>query len=347
MGFHMSQTSSEQLKATSAKDDMSIEAFVHESDRNIKRLYFIHFLISSLLILMALYLLSCSKPASGTKTDYGPQVTADQKDDSISKAMGPRTILSVKQSEYVLSQFSQHAYTGAPEATGATRKRVHTLLTTAQNPQIPKDQYWLKFYNEDISFKPGGQNITNAYLSESCLNDNPLRYCDRTVYSVGPGLNTLGQTLESRGFTMVPQGLHLDGGLNFSPCSPFSAEEAKDIERSSPGYHITYHALKEQGLSVQPPPLVTEKTNCGGIPNCKINISHIEYDEILWNDVGGNVRYHCTFEFSNEVPYLASLLRNCIDFLYKTSDGRQVPVTLCADVIDFETGKSSEVAAMK
>jgi hypothetical protein len=90
------------------------------------------------------------------------------------------------------------------------------------------------------------------------------------------------------------------------------------------------------------PEFVRKKQDCGGLPNCKMNIKNVAYDlvaEVKDADNGSISRQKTIFtlKFSKDVPYLSRLVSACYQGLGKYQDQPYI-ATICTDVNDFNRG---------
>jgi len=132
---------------------------------------------------------------------------------------------------------------------------------------------------------------------------------------------------------------------------PFHVLSANDGRvLSTKQTRITYHNLRVANELVAPPKLVAEHAGCREIPNCRIRVRHVAFDQVTWNSESGPEKIAFQFSLSPDVPYLASLMNRCASLLvpYKeneTSPTIKVLVTQCSPVQNFRWRAESEQPA--
>lgn len=110
------------------------------------------------------------------------------------------------------------------------------------------------------------------------------------------------------------------------PCSPYSKNFKK----------IRVFGLSRSTKDIEPPPLVKNAPDCGGIKNCRLRIQDISWNE-TWDLPEETMRFHCAFEVANQIPYFGMISKRCISFIAK-SNGQQVPVEICDRVVNLHRG---------
>lgn len=99
----------------------------------------------------------------------------------------------------------------------------------------------------------------------------------------------------------------------------------------------TYHNLSLTNEIGMPPQAVVDDS-CPGIPDCKIRIFNLDFDQVFLLN-GKQTRIHYSFQISPDVPFLARDLKVCKTISYPV-DNNIVPVTQCNEVRNF--GKNSD-----
>ena len=105
-----------------------------------------------------------------------------------------------------------------------------------------------------------------------------------------------------------------------------------DVQRK-----ITYHNLETFSTIEDPPKFVQERSNCGGVLNCKIRVQTIRFNQVEWS-AKGHDRYIREFRVSPDVPYLAAALSNCITGIVPYGEIKTL-LRQCERVEDFTFGK--------
>ena len=113
-----------------------------------------------------------------------------------------------------------------------------------------------------------------------------------------------------------------------------SQKDAKASAASNKPVATKYYNLKYSQDKVSAPEAIQKKPNCLGFQDCKINVHHLEYDEVNWYKDGALKRIRWTYEISSEVPYLGGVTTVCAaqQIPYESI---QVYVRNCRYVVDF------------
>lgn len=109
---------------------------------------------------------------------------------------------------------------------------------------------------------------------------------------------------------------------------------------SQPTSTFTYHNLRVSTELLAAPPAVQKQPNCLGIPECKIRMYNVGYDEIEWETPEKATRITWDFALSPDVPYLAHEMNKCMTFLLpvdaeKPDTSQKVHIKYCLPVMDF------------
>ncbi len=93
---------------------------------------------------------------------------------------------------------------------------------------------------------------------------------------------------------------------------------------------VTYHGLQVFHRKMK----VTDfKADCGGFPNCEIDVTQVKFDQIFEDEGKKEVRKYDIIT-SKDVPYVAMQLKNCMSGTIPVN-GQPLPVTLCTRVKNF------------
>lgn len=97
----------------------------------------------------------------------------------------------------------------------------------------------------------------------------------------------------------------------------------------------TYHRFSTWMSKEAPPANVRAEPNCLGIANCLIDVYHVVFDEVFWDEPHGN-KYHIEARISPSVPYLSRNLSTCQSVLVNIgTSGSNILLKQCTDVFDF------------
>ena len=117
-------------------------------------------------------------------------------------------------------------------------------------------------------------------------------------------------------------------------------ESAKSFEAK-----VTYHNLSTGLKTIDVPSRVQDRTNCGGVPSCKITVFVVKYDEVVHESESSAQRYRNEYYFSNDIPYSPfngelNLFKNCFTGIGRVENSRLL-LTQCRSVVDFRFGSES------
>jgi hypothetical protein len=113
------------------------------------------------------------------------------------------------------------------------------------------------------------------------------------------------------------------------------SEPTKLLETAASVVYPTYHHFSAWVTKERPPAGVASEPNCLGIPSCLIDVHHVVFDEVYWDNPRGD-RVHVEASVSPDVPYLSRNLGLCQSLLVKVgSDGSNVLLKQCSNVFDF------------
>jgi hypothetical protein len=106
---------------------------------------------------------------------------------------------------------------------------------------------------------------------------------------------------------------------------------------------VTYHNFKKEMTQEAPPMAVQNKDNCLNIPDCKINVTNITFDKVIWEVNKEPKKSTINLKLSKEVPYFAGVLERCIQekFLNLPPDDGILNVKYCDVIKDFQFGAKS------
>lgn len=106
----------------------------------------------------------------------------------------------------------------------------------------------------------------------------------------------------------------------------------KDFKASSK--EPTYHKLSVTTKMIPVPALVEAQPDCGNTPNCKIRVTEISFDEVIWEPT--IKKNHYLWQLSPDVPNMAFIMKNCISANIEMKDGSQTLVAQCLNVINYK-----------
>ena len=107
----------------------------------------------------------------------------------------------------------------------------------------------------------------------------------------------------------------------------------------------TFHHLKESSATIDPPPTVKAKSNCGGLNPCQLDVRYVQFDLVIWSNDTDYQKVSLDFAFTSQVPFLpygqddqelsGLLLTDCRS-TYVPLEKRTVYVRDCLNLDDFQ-----------
>lgn len=241
-----------------------------------------------------LILLSCNK-GHETSGDFGEEVSVDAVNAVFSKAVKDIDPNKIKVGESV----------------------THIVNLRVENSERFKPTFWgrttiLSRVNTNDAL------VFNVKTEEKDMSYDPPEekvYEDEMRFSKANAINQINSELT----------------VNFSKASNNAvqtmASEGKPV-------NTKYYNLKNYEVVLDLPEAVRNRPNCLGINNCKMNIHHLEFDEVNWYKSGAVKKVRWTYEVSPDVPYLAAMTMVCAAQLIDY-EGSKVYVRNCRYAVDF------------
>lgn len=96
----------------------------------------------------------------------------------------------------------------------------------------------------------------------------------------------------------------------------------------------TFHGLRVSELTRPAPEHVQERENCGGLPNCEMRITRINYEMALWYSDVDYDKIMSEVEISTDVPFLGTVISDC-STQQQFIDDRDYVIRTCKKLRDF------------
>ncbi|MEO0336636.1 MAG: hypothetical protein AAF202_09580, partial [Pseudomonadota bacterium] len=116
------------------------------------------------------------------------------------------------------------------------------------------------------------------------------------------------------------------------------ADNNQLTELSAPIIRESYHDLSVKQLRMAPPPIVSAKEDCGGVPNCELQITRIQYDKAEWSSSSDFQKITYEYDISIDPPYSGLIVRECIATQVKV-EKRKYFVRNCMNMRDLLYGR--------
>lgn len=260
-------------------------------------------------IILALLCVGCTQKE--LDDNLGQESSASTKNSIVSSAFGPLSVSKIYKGEFALVEYSQRAFAAPAVITGAA------ALDVLERTDFD-DGFEIKLLTRNYTFNADGSQSLNKYVDDLFVEKQQVQ----------------GIKSKNRGFLSMQYQPNVPSDYwDFSPCQEIT--KTKDIPT---GYRVAYFNLKKEVSEATPPQLVQEAPNCGDVPGCKIKVTSISYDEVVFGPTGEKEQYNCSMVVSPDVPYLSGLMKKCYKFMAVVS-GRNIPVESCMNAVNFRFGK--------
>ena len=114
----------------------------------------------------------------------------------------------------------------------------------------------------------------------------------------------------------------------------FSSDTPAQKSESIQITNVTFHNLINQKVTVTPPPLVRDSTDCRGLSPCSITADQINYDIVFYMSDGTTAKHQVEWLISPQVPFFSAVLKQCASTIIPV-DNVRVLVKQCQQVVDF------------
>lgn len=306
----------------------------------------------------------CMKPPK-TEVDYGPEYRKAEVSQALKIALGDGTPTDIK-----FEEFSQTDLTRVIRGRAIIDLLETVGLTIVNREETPR-QIQLNMVEErltyDLSENHNNKKLVREYLD--CMNKSTLKAenCESLSLpnpTAEPSPTVIPNSTEIPEPTVVPSPtaepnptmvsveVHNKAIINGSTIStaqmiensltlfPEMSRDQDDDPRTS------YHQLKVSERMASPPKLVQDSPNCGGIPNCLIHVTDIEFDQVNWLSYNKGDKIHIKISTSKDVPYLSRILEKCqqgsVPIKQEGKPEKDWPrllVTFCETVRNFKKGE--------
>lgn len=272
-------------------------------------------------ILLAAALLSGCIKSPKKDLIYGPEVSPQKLASELEQAVGLNDSPGLIRKDEFVGRETTRVIRGRPvlDILNSTEVTVVDRIETATQWQI-KDVERIQNYN------PGDPTQTPPPIvreDHKCWNKESL---ERVECDIVPASHRFFSSAGSLDEMLKP----------FSHFQQNAAPEDKTV---------TYHNLEVTKMKAAPPGAVAQDSNCQGIPNCQIDITHIEFDRVNWTENPEGYKIHYSIKVSQDVPQLSRFLESCqqgsIQVLQPGQSPESAPrylVTFCEAVKNFIRG---------
>lgn len=280
----------------------------------------------------------CMKKESD-KIDYGPEVNKDKMSSALKDALGTTTSVAIKQGDFVQTDTSRII---------RGRDKIDLLqsvgLSVVKKVESPS-QWQMNLVEEKVTYDLTGAQPPKKLLREysDCISkiNGKAVACEITFDVNNFDMKNMDAEYKANSVNSVNSS-YPDQMLALNEFILFDTKEktAEDPPK------VTFHKLQVKKYLGDPPVPVRDSKDCGGIPNCKLNLTELQFDQVYWNKDGTADKIHVKIITSKEVPYLANPVEKCqqgsIPVPQKGEDPKNAPrllVTFCETVRNFQKGE--------
>lgn len=272
----------------------------------------LHLTMALVLPVVLFTLVGCMK-GKAKKEDLGPEVSPEAIDQALSKAIGTGDVTRTAVGQYLLYSTVRRLENADSVITlGGTRVEV---LDRQDKDADPLANFTLRITQ---STRMGDGSF------ETTQSESPLTFrkpATATSLALPSSLRRLNaKAIVERAMEETPLG----GG------GPVKT---------------TFHHLQESSATIDPPPTVKAKSNCGGLNPCQLDVRYVQFDLVMWSSDTDYQKVALDFAFTSQVPFLpygqddqqlsGLLLTDCRS-TYVPIEKRTVYVRDCLNLDDFQ-----------
>jgi hypothetical protein len=273
------------------------------------------------------------------EVEFGPEYRRSEVAETLKMAIGESTPMDIKLNEFVQTDLTR-VIRGR-----ALIDLLETVGLTIVKREESESQLQINMVEERITYDLSDSYNNKKLIREfqDCMNKTTLRAenCSPAlVASPVPTADPSPSVSPEPGVGSLPivnSELLIEKSLKLMPqMSQDDSEESR----------TTYHQLKVTQRIIEPPKLVKEIPNCAGIPNCLINVTDIEFDQVNWLSYNKGDKIHVKITTSKAVPYMSRILEKCqqgsVPIKQEGKPEKDWPrllVTFCETVRNFQKGE--------
>lgn len=272
-------------------------------------LHAVHMGLTLSLPFLLVVLFGCKK-IEEEKASYGPEVSGQNIDDALEKAIAGASLDNVAVGQYL----------------------DHTIVRRLEN--------------EDSTITLGGTRVEVIDKEESA---NSVKFTLRIFKSERMAGGSFETKVTEEPLVLSKPTLLNIGNDILPKTKRLSALSLKNEARAMAGERkisrITYHNLSEYTEVLPAPKLVAAKPDCGGLSPCQMAVHYVRFDMVQWYEDGSITKVALDFGFSVQPPYLpfgenfdqftGLLVVDCRS-TYVPIENRTVYVRDCTTLEDFK-----------
>lgn len=266
----------------------------------------LHALLAVLIPAVFLLLAGCTTDLKEEEISLGPEVSQEKVVDALISAWENTSPYNMQPGEGVLYDVNQWIETSPAMNVGA-------LIRVVIDREDQGDLIKITVRRREITVDENGKQQVTERDEDPVILPKP-----ELIQSLPP----------QKGIQMMASALKALQGSSIAEVSPFAEGEGDE--------RMTYHDLKIEKTEIDPPQAIRERDNCNDLPNCKIVVTKISYDEVYWKGKQWT-KQHFSYILSDHLTWLSRFVESCQKFMYETPD-RSYLIRSCSQLKDFERG---------
>ncbi len=314
----------------------SMKIIRHKSFNGARAFMLIHLVLVLLLPFLFTQMGGCQGERDTLPLNLGPEVTAAELDQAITKPLETTNPTSIKLGEaFVVSETQE---IGAGTAFAILSDTVQSVIERTENTA----EILLTVIETKQRYINGEVQKTSTevpYRIEKSPPPSPVQVTAQSVASTESSAVSASAKLRPEVQAMLHERTPL-GILSLIRKREIASVATRDAAQAQSGVEvmtdrITYHGLKVSVAKESPPEPVQQAAGCLGIPDCKLTVHRVSFDMVFWTGDKPE-RVHWDLAMSPEAPYLAAMLNKCVTGLAKLADNQgDILVRQCLPVVNF------------
>lgn len=229
-----------------------------------------HFVCAITLPLALLLLVSCIQ-AHEEHVPLGPQFDPSQLDAVVNKATQGATVANLQKNQMLHYE--------------------ETVRIDGRDPALSMSTNILSVI--DRSSNPDTDSVRITYHHSNNYRDE----------------NNAWHDVETEDTYDIPNSSAVSAGLllNINRNDIKTLSDSLDLSPMSQPIHITYHNLQTSEADIDPPDTIKNKAGCSGIPNCRLHVTYLSFDEAQWTDDSHYMKISWRYTLTAQLPYMEQL----------------------------------------
>lgn len=276
-------------------------------------------------IAFALLMTSClEKPT--LSEEKGPEAAASQVFQAVATAWGDVDPSTIRQGEFSYKERVQTVQGGTPYVLLQEGVTVDSRSVDHQEKKV--NYVFLQQLVEKVDGEP--TSSTTSYSLSTNLPEEAVEPSSKMIKAQDVKIQNL------------VFGVDIIASLAYA-CVATDGLRTECQNAGADSCQLSCHNLKVSEKTVPAPDLVQQRENCGGLPDCKMKLKTVSFDQVLDIKRGQSLEQQkvtYTAIISPDAPYLSRLMNFCSRGVVQVpNSSHQVLVTVCNEVKDFRIGQ--------